>query len=108
MLTIWIIDGSHSHFCINICMKDRKSKCKTKHIKPADVSLKPFMCTTRLCDLYIKGTFKTKDELALMNNSLIQQSYESLIIKDLVGPGRKLQGIPRLIQEPAFHSVSVS
>ena len=54
------------------------------------------ICTTRLCDLYINGTFKSKAEVTILNKKpIIEQSYHSLklIIKDLIGPGKPYEGI---------------
>ena len=53
------------------------------------------MCTLKLCDLYINGTFKSKEEVEIFNKKpIIEQSYHSLklIIKE---------GIPKLLKDPA-------
>ena len=38
----------------------------------------------------------------------MEQSYHSLrlIIKDIIGPGKPYEGIPKLLQDPVKHSVS--
>ena len=93
----------------NISMKNIKTKNKKIHLVPGELGLTNAMCTTRLCDLYINGTFKSKAEIASLNKKpIIEQSYHSLklIIKDLIGPGKPYEGIPKLLKDPAKHSVS--
>ena len=90
-------------------MKNIKTKNKKLHLVPGELGLTNAMCNTRLCDLYINGSFKSKAEIESLNkNPIIEQSYHSLklIIKDLIGPGKPYEGIPKLLKDPAKHSVS--
>ena len=75
------------------------------YLKTSKVGLKSAMCTTRLCDLYLNGKFKTN---VLNKGSIMEQSNNSirLTIKDLVEPGKHYQGIPLLLKEPDKYSVS--
>ena len=62
----------------NISMKNIKTKNKKIHLVPGELGLTNAMCTTRLCDLYINGTFKSKAEIAILNKKpIIEQSYHS-------------------------------
>ena len=89
----------------NISMKNIKTKSKKIHLVPGELGLTKAMNTIRLCDLYINGSFKSKAEIETLNkNPIIEQSYHSLklIIKDLIGPGKPYEGIPKLLKDPAI------
>ena len=90
--------------------KDMISKSQRKIIKPSDVGLKPHIMTNRLCDIYTSCRFLSKVVFDERNGtSIITQSYQSfkLIIKDLIGPGKQLQGITILVRKPAMFNVSM-
>ena len=96
----------HNH---NISMKNIKTKNKKVHLVPSELGLTKAMCTIRLCDLYKNGIFKSKAEVAILNKKpIMEQSYHSLmlIIKDLIWPSKPYEGIPKLLKDPAKHSVS--
>ena len=93
----------------NISMKNIKTKNNKMYLLPSELGLTQAMCTTRLCDLYQNGTFKSKAEIAILNKKpIMEQSYNSLrlILKDLIGPGKPYEGIQLLLKDPSKHSVS--
>ena len=71
-----------------------------------ELGLTKAMNTVRLCDLYTNGAYKSKTEMETLNkNPILEQSYHSLklIIKDLIGPGKPYEGIPKLLNVQTFY-----
>ena len=85
-------------------MKNIKTEKKKVHLVPSELGLTKVICTIRLCDLYKNGIFKSKAEVATLNKKpIIEQSYHSLrlLLKDLIGPCKPYEGIPKLLKDPA-------
>ena len=89
--------------------KSKLSLNKEQTVVTSELGHAKAMCTIiRLCDLYKNGIFKSKADVAILNKKpIMEQSYHSLklIIKDLIGPGKPYEGIPKLLKGPSLSTV---